>query len=300
MTHDELRDALVASYRTEGATNHVGAGLLPAQQAVDALAAAFMRLLFPGFFERDCLGEGQLPDWTGARLADLRGALAGLIALCPHGAAAPADLASAWLCALPDIRRLLRTDVEAAYEGDPAAASFEEIILAYPCVPAIALQRVAHAGHRLGVGLLPRMLTEYAHRATGIDIHPGARIASHFFIDHGTGVVIGETVTLGRRVKIYQGVTLGAKSFPRDDQGNIIKGVKRHPDIEDGVTIYAGATILGGDTRIGAGSIVGANVWLMESVPPQSIVLVEDGKLVVRRRRSVEPAEGHVDSGSGI
>ncbi len=173
---------------------------------------------------------------------------------------------------LPEIGRTLETDIQAAYEGDPAATSYEEVILSYPSLEAISIFRVAHLFYQLHIPIIPRIMTEYAHKNTGIDIHPGASIGSHFFIDHGTGVVIGETCTLGSRVKLYQGVTLGAKSFPLDKDGNPIKGVKRHPDIEDNVVIYAGATILGGNTRIGHDSVIGGNVWLMESVPPYSTV----------------------------
>ena len=195
------------------------------------------------------------------------------------------------LASLACVRALLRTDVEAAYTGDPAAPNFEEIILAYPCVPAIAIQRVAHVLYQRGIPLLPRMLTEHAHRLTGIDIHPGATIGSHFFIDHGTGVVIGETATLGSHVKLYQGVTLGAKSFKVDESGKVVKGIKRHPDIADHVTIYAGATILGGETVIGENTIIGAGVWLMESIPPHSIAYYQGDNLVVRHRRKREVAE---------
>lgn len=174
--------------------------------------------------------------------------------------------------ALPGIRKLVDGDIQAAYEGDPAAKSFEEIVLSYPSIEAVSIYRIAHMIHSLEVPIIPRIMTEYAHQNTGIDIHPGARIGEHFFIDHGTGVVIGETCTIGSHVKLYQGVTLGAKSFPLDEHGNPIKGIKRHPDIEDNVVIYAGATILGGDTRIGHDSVIGGNVWLTHSVPPYSTV----------------------------
>ena len=178
---------------------------------------------------------------------------------------------------LPTVRRLLRTDVEAAYEGDPAARSFEEIILSYPCIEAIAIQRMAHVLYGEDLPLIPRMMTEWAHHKTGIDIHPGAQIGSHFFIDHGTGVVVGETCVIGSHVKLYHGVTLGARSFQKDEQGNLIKGTeqKRHPSVEDGAVIYPNATILGGETVIGARSTVGANVFLMESIPPDSLLAVE-------------------------
>jgi serine O-acetyltransferase len=172
---------------------------------------------------------------------------------------------------LPKIRRLLIEDIKAAYSGDPAATCLEEIILSYPCIEAIATYRIAHLLYEMEVPLIPRIMTEYAHSKTGIDIHPGAKIGPAFFIDHGTGVVIGETTTIGRNVKLYQGVTLGALS-PFDKYGNPARGVKRHPDIEDDVIIYANATILGGKTVIGKGAIIGGNTWITKSVPPGTVV----------------------------
>lgn len=182
---------------------------------------------------------------------------------------------------LPGIRALLAEDVEAAFEGDPAAKSFAEIVVSYPSIRAIAVYRIAHALYGLGVPILPRMMTEKAHDRTGIDIHPGARIGRRFFIDHGTGVVIGETTEIGDNVRLYQGVTLGAKS-PR--HGMSLRGVKRHPTIEDDVTIYAGATILGGDVMVGRGSVIGGNVFLLESVPEESRVVGEPPSYLVRQR----------------
>ena len=182
--------------------------------------------------------------------------------------------------ALPDVYRLLKTDLSAAYAGDPAARGVDEIILCYPAFPAICTYRLAHVLYLAGVPLLPRVMTEYAHRLTGIDIHPGASIGDSFFIDHGTGVVIGETTTIGSGVKIYQHVTLGAKSFDTDESGVPIKGVKRHPDIGDRVVIYAGATILGGETQIGNDCIIGGSVWLTHSV--------EAGKMVLARASVVD------------
>ena len=173
---------------------------------------------------------------------------------------------------LTEIRGILTTDVAAAYEGDPAAIYFDEILLGYPSIEAITIYRLAHRLFELGVPLIPRIMTEFAHQETGIDIHPGAKIGTNFFIDHGTGVVIGETCVIGNHVKLYQGVTLGAKSFELDENGNPVKGVKRHPNIEDDVVIYSGATILGGSTTVGKGSVIGGNVWLVESVPPYSKV----------------------------
>lgn len=184
----------------------------------------------------------------------------------------PSEIICAFFDALPTIKEYLETDITAAYEGDPAAYSAEEIMLAYPAFEAISIYRLAHHLYELKVPLLPRMMTEYAHQITGIDIHPGATIGKYFFIDHGTGVVIGETCTIGEHVKLYQGVTLGAKSFELDDDGNPVKGIKRHPDIGNHVVIYAGATILGGETSIGDGCTIGGNVWLTRSVSAGSTV----------------------------
>ncbi len=182
------------------------------------------------------------------------------------------DITATFMNSLVAIRDVLHTDIEAAYNGDPAARSLEEILLSYPCIEAITIQRLAHELFKLNVPLIPRIMTEYAHSNTGIDIHPGAKIGKYFFIDHATGVVIGETCVIGNNVKIYQGVTLGAKSFEVDEKGNPIKGGKRHPNIEDDVIIYSGATILGGSTTIGRGSIIGGSTWIIDSVPPYSRV----------------------------
>ena len=192
------------------------------------------------------------------------------------------EVAAAFVERLPVIRGMLAEDVEAAYEGDPAARSFAEIVVSYPAIRAIATYRIAHELYRLGVSILPRMMAERAHDRTGIDIHPGARIGRRFFIDHGTGVVIGETTEIGDNVRLYQGVTLGAKS-PR--HGERLRGVKRHPTIEDDVTIYAGATILGGDVVVGRGSVIGGNVFLLESVPEESRVVGEPPRYLVRQQR---------------
>ena len=182
---------------------------------------------------------------------------------------------------LPEIRRQAGTDLEAAYAGDPAARSLDEIILCYPAFTAISTYRLAHVLYREGVPILPRVMTEYAHRLTGIDIHPGAQIGDSFFIDHGTGVVIGETTTIGHHVKLYQHVTLGAKSFAVGEDGTLVKGIKRHPDIGDRVVIYSGATVLGGDTRIGNDCVIGGSVWLTHSV--------EAGKMVLARSTIMDP-----------
>jgi serine O-acetyltransferase len=187
--------------------------------------------------------------------------------------------AAAFLACLPDIRHKLASDVRAAYDGDPAARCFDEIIFSYPGIYAVMVYRLAHQLHKQRIPLLPRIMTEHAHHHTGIDIHPGTEIGERFFIDHGTGVVIGGTAVIGRNVKVYQGVTLGAFSFPLDEHGELVRDTKRHPTIEDDVVIYAGATILGGETTVGRGSIIGGNVWLTHSVPPGTRVVQERPKL---------------------
>jgi serine O-acetyltransferase len=296
MSLDAVHAALLASYEADGGINHLDGVNLPAQESVNTLARDYMHLLFPGYFEATALKKNAVPSHVRRLLENLERRLTAEVEKClrfarqAEAASRAAALAAEALGRFPELRRIIQTDVTAAYQGDPAARSVEEIILAYPCVLVISIQRFAHVLYELGVPLLPRMLTEYAHERTGTDIHPGARIGTHFFIDHATGVVIGESCTIGDHVKIYQGVTLGAKSFEVDNDGHPIKGVKRHPDIEDHVTIYAHATILGGDTRIGAHTIVGGNVWLLQSVPAHSIVQQKGDNLLVRPRRKLEPS----------
>jgi len=204
--------------------------------------------------------------------------------------------------ALPDIQATLQEDIVAAYEGDPAARSTLEVVVSYPGLYAIAVHRLAHVLYREGVPLVPRIMSEHAHSRTGIDIHPGARIGKGFFIDHGTGVVIGETCVIGKNVKLYQGVTLGALSFVKDANGRLVKGIKRHPDVGDNVVIYAGATILGGDTKIGSGSEIGGNVWLTHSVPPNSKVYNQQPRpLIMPAGSHLPPLTAHApadDTGS--
>jgi serine O-acetyltransferase len=301
MKLDAIKAALLASYETDGGINHLDGVNLPSQQSVNEIARECMHLLFPGYFEESRITKKDVPELVDTLLARIGGRLDVEIEKClrfskdPDPGAHARMLALEALGKLPDLRRAIRTDVEAAYRGDPAARNYEEIILAYPCVLGISLQRFAHELYRLGIPLLPRMITEFAHERTGMDIHPGAEIGTHFFIDHGTGVVIGETATIGSNVKLYQGVTLGAKSFETDNQGNPVKGVKRHPDIGDNVTIYAHATILGGDTRIGANSVVGGNVWLLDSVPANSIAYFKADDLVIRPRQKKETLVGYVE-----
>ena len=302
---EEIKQALLASYHSHGGINHLDGVNLPSQESVNQLAADCMHLLFPGYFEESALTERDLPKLVDRLLAQIDKRLAAEIEKClrfakaPEPAAKAREITTAFLSQFPELRKMVKTDVDAAYAGDPAARSVEEIILAYPCVLVISLQRIAHVLYHQRVPLLPRMLTEYGHERTGCDIHPGARLGDHFFIDHGTGVVIGETATVGSHVKLYQGVTLGAKSFETDPDGNPVKGVKRHPDIGDHVTIYAHATILGGDTTIGARSIVGSNVWLLKSIPAESVALFKGDSVVVRSRRKNDTLVGHGGAANG-
>ncbi len=295
----DLKLALLESYRSDGGINHVDGVNLPSQASVNQLAVDCMLLLFPGYFEVQGLTEVALPTYVAQLISQLDERLVAEIEKCFRFAKVEAPAAQArerattFLAQLPALRKLIQTDVVAAYQGDPAARSVEEIIVAYPCVLVISLQRLAHVLYHLGVPLLPRMLTEYGHERTGCDIHPGARLGDYFFIDHCTGVVIGETATVGSHVKIYQGVTLGAKSFEIDEHGQPVKGVKRHPDIGDHVTIYAHATILGGDTTVGAHSIIGSNVWLMRSIPADSVALFKGDSVVIRSRRKNDILVGH-------
>ena len=283
----EIVKKLVESFQQQGGINHIDQANLPSREAVVEITRNLLRLVFPGFYD-DEIHSNQVVTFTTELVETIRqGLLRELrksLVYRPCENCNAADLAGTaeritheFLAELPQVRATLQTDVTAAYEGDPAAISNEEIILAYPGIEAIAVQRMAHQLYRRHVALIPRIMTEWAHNKTGIDIHPGAQIGPFFFIDHGTGVVVGETSVIGQRVKIYQGVTLGAKSFPKDAQGRVVKGTKRHPNIEDDVTIYAGATILG-DVTMGRGSILGGNVWLLESVPAGTVVYHEGGQ----------------------
>jgi len=278
---------LLDSYEAIGGMNNADGLNLPSKHAISGICESLLQLLFPGFHDEHVLSAVELQTVTKARVTTVARKLEDEICKslriqepeCPK-VRAEATMVE-FMEALPGVRELLATDVEAAYEGDPAVLSNEEIILSYPCMEAIAIQRVAHHLYGMKVPLLPRMMTEWAHARTGIDIHPGAQIGTHFFIDHGTGVVIGETCRIGNHVKLYHGVTLGARSFKKDEEGRILKGGKRHPDVGDGVIIYPGSTILGGETVIGEQTTIGGNVFLMKSVPPRSLVYVEEAQLQV-------------------
>lgn len=279
----ELAGQLLVSYGRVGGINHLNGKNLPSKSAIAAITGELLHLLFPGFFVEHKILSSELKAEVKDRMCSVAQRLEdeickSLEATPPEGLAKNQVRSAArqetldFFSQLPRIRELLHTDVEAAYQGDPAALSQDEVIVAYPFVEAIAVQRLAHELYLRQIALIPRMMTEWAHTRTGMDLHPGARIGSHFFVDHCTGTVVGETCVIGKHVKMYHGVTLGAKSTADVE---LLRGKKRHPTIEDRVTIYPGATILGGETVIGAGSTIGGNVFLTTSVPPNSLVVFE-------------------------
>jgi serine O-acetyltransferase len=280
----KITDAILESYDCCGGINHIDGANLPSKRALASICEDLLQLLFPGFHDQEPIHSVHLRRVTAHRVYTIADRLKDEVCKslrlrepgCPEANAERVLLD--FLQQLPDVRALLTTDVEAAFQGDPAATTTDEIILAYPYLEAVAIQRMAHVLYELCVPLVPRIMTEWAHSRTGIDIHPGANIASHFFIDHGTGVVIGETAEIGEYVKLYQGVALIARSLAG---GQALRGKKRHPTVEDRVTIYAGTTVMGGDTVIGAGSTVGANVFLTHSIPPRSLVFFEETRLKI-------------------
>lgn len=301
-----LVDAMLESYRGDPRGHNINRRFLPSRDEIIEILQLFLQVFYPGYFGRQDLSDETMGYHVGGLLSNLREKLERQIemSLCygtesggegdgrprgesadggsqgDGGAAEPVDLpgcqrragrlAVALLQRLPAIRATLLTDAQAAFDGDPAAFNLGEIILAYPGFLAITVYRVAHELHTMGVPLMPRIMTEWAHGQTGADIHPGAIIGPSFFIDHATGAVVGETSRIGSNVKLYQGVTLGALSLPRDHGGHLIRGTKRHPTVEDGVTLYANATVLGGDTVLGRGAVVGGSVFITKSVPPGS------------------------------
>lgn len=302
---DRMIEKLHASYADGNAINHSDGNNLPRESEILTLLRDLLELVFPGFQERGNYSEGTLKYTLGEIVARCHTGLTDIIFRamryscsfagshdeCTMNCKSLAENAARYLLeTLPEIRETMKMDVAAAFDGDPAAKTHAEIVLSYPGVKAIAIQRIAHCLYEKEVPLIPRMMGEYAHRITGIDIHPGAKLGKSIFIDHGTGVVIGETAVIGSHVKIYQGVTIGALSFPKDAQGNIIKGQKRHPTIEDHVTIYAGATILGPIT-VGASSVIGGNAWVTEEVEPGSRITISPPRLTITKKRSHTPKE---------
>jgi len=298
-TITQLTDQLLASYAHVGGINHIDGQNLPSKSAIAAITGDLLCLLFPGYFGDRLLHSSELKTETSALLNSVWRRLENEVCKSLEYAPPPSvhrkelcllshQLTGEFLGRLPDLRELLQTDVEAAYAGDPAALSKEEVIVAYPFVETVAVQRLAHELYRNQVSLIPRIMTEWAHARTGMDLHPGAKIGPHFFVDHCTGTVVGETTEIGSHVRMYQGVGLVARSL---SGGQALRGQKRHPTIEDRVTIYAGATIIGGDTVVGAGSTIGANVFLTHSVPPNSLVLQEEVKVkVLDKSAKAKPA----------
>ena len=298
----ELTNQIVETYQQIGSINHLGHSALPSREAIIQILFDLTEVLYPGYRRRQNLHIGNVVYHTGDLIDAIFDSLTEQIARAiehesrvtqPANAATsttPAtdylaiaeERAFAFLETLPAMRRMLAADVQAAFDGDPAAKNLDEIIFCYPGLEAITVHRIAHELYRLQVPFIPRIMSEWSHSRTGIDIHPGAQIGPSFFIDHGTGVVIGETTVIERNVRLYQGVTLGASNFPKDENGNIIRGAKRHPTIEEGVVIYANATVLGGDTIIGKKSVIGSSCAIMKSVPPNTLVTMEKAQLRFR------------------
>ncbi|WP_425618169.1 serine O-acetyltransferase EpsC [Anatilimnocola sp. NA78] len=293
-----LTDRIVATYRCEGAIHYLGHCPLPNYDEIVECLADLKDILYPGYRRREGLHIGNVTYHVGDIIDGLHDKLTRQIARALRhddrvnaGSACDPEtdyeakgqaMAIAFLERIPYLREILGTDARAAYDGDPACRSIDEVVFCYPGLEAITVHRIAHEMRRLGVPFIPRMMSEWSHKQTGIDIHPGAIIGHHFFIDHGTGVVVGETCEIGNNVKLYQGVTLGALSFATDDDGNLVRGHKRHPTLEDGVVIYANATVLGGRTVVGHHSVIGSSVWLTHSVEPHTTVVMEKPKLRIR------------------
>jgi serine O-acetyltransferase len=296
-----------------GTSIHKGVDLA-GQRAVRLVVDELVSVLFPGYHGHETISRDELSGHLESQLEITSEKLQGQMARAYKYKCTLEDCEDCDKCeetadedvkflieSMPEIQRVLESDVIAAYEGDPAAQSTMEVVMSYPGVFAIIVHRVANVLYQRGVPLIPRIMAEYAHCLTGIDIHPGAQIAEGFFIDHGTGVVIGETSVIGKRVKLYQGVTLGARSFEKDDEGNPVKGIKRHPNVGDNVVIYAGATILGGTTTIGADSEIGGNVWLTHSVPPGSKVYNQQPRPLIKQDGQWQVVNGPAaDLGAGI
>ncbi|MDA7533230.1 serine acetyltransferase [Verrucomicrobia bacterium] len=293
----KLTDDLLASYANLGGINHLDGVNLPSKSTIAEITRDLLRLLFPGYFDDHLIHSCELRIETANLMDNVFGRLEdevykSLLHSPPEGVKPDEirhcahEMTGQLLVKLPDLRELLQTDVESAYNGDPAALNKNEIIVAYPFVEAIAVQRLAHEIFQRKIPLIPRIMTEWAHSRTGIDLHPGARIGSHFFIDHGTGTVVGETSVIGNHVKMYQGVALIGRSLKG---GQSLRGVKRHPTIEDKVTLYANATVMGGDTIVGARSTIGANVFLTQSIPPDSLAITDEVSVKIMNKLEHKP-----------
>ncbi|HMN96774.1 MAG TPA: serine O-acetyltransferase [Phycisphaerales bacterium] len=308
MRLDDAVARIVDSIASDRRTHRLGSTFLPDRDEVIAVLDRLGWLLFPGYFGPRNVTPGRLRAHVAAVTAEIgerlfrqldaafryeRGVAPGSRQFelrCAECEARASEVGATFLARIPEIRRLLSLDVQAAFDGDPAARHTDEIIFCYPGIRALAVHRCAHALMRLGVPLIPRMMAEHAHSQTGIDIHPGASIGKSFFIDHGTGVVIGETAVIGDHCRVYQGVTLGAAFFEKDDAGRMVRDTKRHPTLEDHVTVYAGATILGGTTVIGAGSQINGGVFVTSSVPPGHVVRAPRLETTLRSNPETPPA----------
>jgi serine O-acetyltransferase len=288
---------VINSCSEKGCFDHLEAAVIPSKESLIEIIDLIKDILFPGYFGDQTVDRNTLSYHIGNEITDLFGKLSkqitnSIIQECNRYEEDCTDCIDRgqeetlkFLKKIPELRSMLASDIVATFEGDPAAKSYDEIIFSYPGIFAMTVYRSAHQLHRQGISILPRIMTEYAHSIVGIDIHPGARIGKGFFIDHGTGVVIGETCEIGNNIRIYQGVTLGSLSFPKDEKGELIRGEKRHPTIEDDVIIYSNATILGGETRIGARSVIGGNVWITKSVPPDTKVMIEEPRLIFKEKK---------------
>jgi serine O-acetyltransferase len=288
---------LVVSCDLEKCFDHIGPEPIPSRDSVIDIVQRICRILYPGYFINSRLEQFNLSYYFGQEATALFELLSEQVSValrhdcvrhnlpCIKCEERGQEITVEFMGKLAALRAILATDVRAAYEGDPAAKSYDEVIFSYPGLFAISVYRIAHELWEQGVPFIPRIMSEYAHSLTGIDVHPGAHIQESFFIDHGTGVVVGETTEIGKRVRLYQGVTLGALSLPKG-AGELLRNTKRHPTIEDDVIIYAGATILGGETVIGARSVVGGNVWLTESVPPDTRVFLKKPELIFKASRT--------------
>ncbi|TWT79375.1 Serine acetyltransferase [Planctomycetes bacterium CA13] len=300
-----LTEQIVATYTKDDAMNHLGHCALPSYTAVVDILLDLKDILYPGYRRKVGLHAGNIRYHVGSLIDSLHDQLTTQIACalrhehrvtqkhqdCESDVDFEAKgqaMAIELLVRIPELRRILATDAQAAYDGDPACRTTDEVVFCYPGFAAITVYRIAHELLKLQVPFIPRMMTEWAHQKTGIDIHPGATIGEHFFIDHGTGVVIGETCEIGDHVKLYQGVTLGALSFKTDEDGELIRGTKRHPTIENSVVVYANATILGGRTVVGKESVIGSSVWITKTVPPATTVTLEKPQLRVRSGKDDE------------
>jgi serine O-acetyltransferase len=295
----QLTDEIILNYEIHKEINHLKGKELPSKTNVIDVLNNLLTIIFPGYTENTEINNSNLREFLHDSLNSIYSLLQSEVEkslkyICRKNEKCPEDfcskrahvIARELLEQIPQTRDILRGDLQAAHDGDPAARSIEEVILSYPCVLAITTYRIAHQLYVRGAPMVPRIMSEYAHSVTGIDIHPGAKIGKNFFIDHGTGVVIGETTEIGDFVKIYQGVTLGALSFPKDKVGQIIKGRKRHPTIGNNVVLYSGATLLGDEVKVGDDAVIGGNVWITSAVPSGTTITIVPSKLKYKKRRA--------------